>query len=119
MDRRAFVHTFTLAVLVAPLVGEAQQTHKKTPRIGFLGYYPPDTSPRVAVRLDAFRRGLGDLGYLEGQNLLIEYRWAEGRLDELPRLAGELVRLKVDLIVAEFTVATLAAKQATQTIPSS
>lgn len=86
----------------------------KSYRIGFLGA----SSPAAATsRVDAFRQGLRAFGYIEGQNLTIEYRWAEGRLDRLPALASELVNLRVDLIVTAASAATRAAKSATSTIP--
>jgi putative tryptophan/tyrosine transport system substrate-binding protein len=92
---------------------EAQQT-KKVPRMGFLGGNSPSV---LSARVDAFRQGLRDLGYIEGENILAEYRWAESKADRLPDLAAELVRLRVDIIVTQGTQATLAAKQATNTIP--
>jgi ABC-type uncharacterized transport system substrate-binding protein len=95
-------------------LAEAQQP-TKVPRIGFL--LAPSRSA-VSEPLDAFQQGLRDLGYLEGKNIAIEYRYAEGRFDRLPDLAAELVRLKVNLIVAAGgSVAILAAKNATSTIP--
>ncbi len=106
-----------LALLAAPLAAEAQQAGK-VPRIGFLhsSAAPTPTAPRPSV--DAFRQGLRDLGYMEGQNLLIEWRWAEEKLERLPALAAELVRLKVDLIYVVVCGAPLnAARQATNTIP--
>jgi len=69
--------------------------------------------------LDAFRQGLRELGWVEGQNIVIDYRYAEGRVDRLPDLAAELVRLKVDLIVSGGTQGVTAARNATETIPSS
>jgi putative ABC transport system substrate-binding protein len=92
---------------------EAQQA--KSPRIGFLsGGSPTTTSP---ARYEAFRQRLRELGYVEGKNIVIEYRWAEGKLDRFPALAAELVRLKVDVIVTWGPTATRAAKEATNTIP--
>ena len=100
-------------LLAAPLVVDAQPA-AKVYRIGML----ERTSPAInAANLDAFRRGLRDAGYVEGKNLVIEYRSAEGRDDRFPGLATELVRLKVDLIVTRGTPAALAAKNATQAIP--
>jgi putative ABC transport system substrate-binding protein len=103
------------AVLLVPLAGEAQ--HAATiPRIGLL--FPTSLSdPRTPRFLEAFRQGLRELGYAEGQNIAIESRFAEGKWDQLPSLAAELVRLKVDVIVTYTTPATQAAKQATATIP--
>ena len=103
------------AVLVVPLAGDAQQP-ASLPRIGFLA--PGSLSdPRFPRFLQAFRQGLRELGYAEGQNIAIEFRWAEGKYDRLPGLAVELVRLKVNVIVAGGSPAVLAAKHATETIP--
>jgi putative ABC transport system substrate-binding protein len=103
----------TLALLAAPLVTGAQQAGK-VHRLGFLG---GASASGYASQLAALRQGLRDLGYEEGRNLAIEYRWAEGKYDRLPALAAELVRLNVDLIVTHGTPGSLAAKQATTTIP--
>ena len=92
---------------------EAQQP-TKVPRIGYLGAASLSAIPK---RVEAFRQGLRELGYVEGKNLVIEYRWAEGKLDRLPALAAELVRLKVDVIVTGGPTNTRAAKGATSTIP--
>ena len=92
---------------------EAQQPGK-IPRIGFLG---AASASGYAPQLEAFRRGLRDLGYVEGKNIILEYRWAEGTYDRLPVLAAELVRLKPDLVLTHGTAGTRAAKQATTTIP--
>src|SRR5262245_29157969 len=83
-------------LLTAPLAADAQQAGK-VPRIGFLSLTSPSDRPPL---LDAFRQGLREVGWVEGQNIVIDYRYAEGRVDRLPDLAAELVRLKVDLIVA-------------------
>jgi putative ABC transport system substrate-binding protein len=106
-----------LGLLLAPLPADAQQAAGKVYRIGFLSAGGAPTPSTPAGALDAFRQGLRDLGYVEGQNIAIEYRWAEGQLDRLPDLATELVRLKVDVIVASSTPTALAAKNATRTIP--
>src|SRR5262245_12571687 len=95
------------------LPAEAQQTGK-TFRIGFLD---SSTASGMAVLLDAFKQELGKLGWIEGKNITIEYRFAEQKLERLPGLAADLVRLKVDLIVGVATPAALAAKEATTTIP--
>jgi len=84
------------------------------PRIGYLGVTSPSDRPPL---LDTFRQGLRELGWIEGQNIVIDYRFAEGRLDRLPDLAAELVRLKVDVIVSLGTQGVTAAKSATKTIP--
>src|SRR5262252_3375248 len=102
-----------LSLTLAPLVAGAQQAGK-VPRIGFLGVSSPSDRPPL---LDAFRQRLRELGWVEGQNIVIDYRYAEGRVDRLPDLAAELVRLKVDLIVSEGTQGVTAAKNATETIP--
>jgi putative ABC transport system substrate-binding protein len=99
------------ALLAAPLAAEAQQT-AKIARIGWLG-----DRPAAGPRLEAFFQGLRDLDYVEGRNLVIEYRYAEGKPERYPALAAELVALKVDVIVSANTLGTLAAKQATKTIP--
>ena len=106
-----------LAILVLLLgcvaVAQAQQAGKIF-RIGFLD---PSTASGLAVLVDAFRQELSKLGWIEGKNFTIEYRFAEGGNDRLPELAADLVRLKVDLIVVTSTVSALAAKSATTTIP--
>jgi putative tryptophan/tyrosine transport system substrate-binding protein len=110
--RRAFIGALT-GLLAAPLAAEAQQAGKVY-RVGYLTAGSVTANPRV---LEAFRHGLRDLGWVEGQNIVIEYRSAEGRFDRLPDLAAELVRLKVDVIAAAPTPAALAAKNATGTVP--
>jgi putative tryptophan/tyrosine transport system substrate-binding protein len=92
---------------------EAQQ-QEKVPRIGFIS---TASLSSLSPRLDAFRQGLREFGYVEGRNLAIEYRSAEGNIDRLPELAADLVRLKVDCIVTAGGSPTLAAKQATGAIP--
>jgi putative ABC transport system substrate-binding protein len=109
VDRRAFL-AGAVALLAAPLAAESQPAGKVY-RIGIL--VPGSTSPQI----HAFREGLRDLGYVEGQNLAIEYRSAEDRLERLAGLAAELVTLKVDIIYANVTPAAQAAKNATQAIP--
>jgi putative ABC transport system substrate-binding protein len=106
--------TLVLGICVAILATEAQPPAKLY-RIGYLG---PGSGSTLPAALDAFRQQLRYLGYVEGHNLVIEYRWAADRDDQLPRLAADLVRLKVDVIVVEgHTPAIQAAKQATRTIP--
>jgi len=103
----------TLTILAAPLGAEAQRA-AKVPRVGLLiPVSPASGAPHVA----AFRQGLGELGYIDGTNIVLEVRFSEGRHDRLPVLASELVRLKVDVIVAGSTPGALAAKNATDTIP--
>jgi putative ABC transport system substrate-binding protein len=111
INRRVFIGTFMGSLLAAPLAAEAQQT-AKIARIGWLG-----DRPAAGPRLEGFFKGLRDLDYVEGRNLMIEYRYAEGKPERYPALAAELVALKVDVIVSANTLGTLAAKQATKTIP--
>ena len=114
MDRRTFLGVIASGLLAAPLAAEAQLA-QKAPRIGILLLLGAPGHPNPL--LDAFRGGLRDAGYVEGQNLVIEYRWAEGQAQRLPDLAADLVRLKVAVILTAGTPATLAAKAATGTIP--
>jgi putative ABC transport system substrate-binding protein len=111
-SRRAFIATAT-AILVAPLAANAQQA-AKVPRIGFLGN---STAALEANLVGPFREGLRDLGYVEGRNILIEYRWAEGGYERFPALIAELIALKVDVIVTAGTPATLAVKKVTTSVP--
>src|SRR5215510_5280269 len=110
MKRRAFIASLTGGLLAAPLAAEAQQAAK----ISRIGYLATNRTPHFQK---AFRQGLRDPGYIEGRNLVIEDRNAEGKFERLPALAAELVALKVDVIVAASTPAALATKQATKTIP--
>jgi len=113
MNRRTFLFGLTLGALSAPLAAEAQPQTGKVWRIGVLmSLYPPDADAPQALR-----QGLRTLGYVEGQNLVIDWRYVQGRDDRLPTLAAELVRLNVDLIVTDITLATRAAMHATSTIP--
>jgi ABC-type uncharacterized transport system substrate-binding protein len=109
MDRRAFL-AGAAALLPVPLAAEAQPVGKVW-RIGYL------SSSSATANPEAFRQGLRELGWVEGQNIAIDYRFAEDRFDRLPELAAELVRLKVDVIVAGPTQPAVAAKNATRTIP--
>ena len=111
--KRAAVSSIHVAVVLLALgvIAEGQQA-KKIHRIGYLslglGIQPGE---------EAFQQGLRELGYIDGQNIVIEWRFAKGKADLLPELAAELVRLKVDVIIASATLAIQAAKQATKTIP--
>ena len=111
--RRIVIHLTLCAMLFALcLPAEAQQ--KKVARIGFLSATSPSS---LSARAEAFRQGLRELGYVEGQNIVIEWRFAEAKLDQIPHNAAELVRLKVDVIVTDGPAATRPAKEATSTIP--
>jgi len=114
-DMKKKIAVLTLCAILFALCGsvEAQQP-KKIPRIGILRN---DTPATFATRDKAFRQGLRELGYVEGENILIEYRYAEAKFDRLPQLAAELVSLKVDVIVVGGGTATRDAKNATSTIP--
>ncbi len=103
----------TLTLLAAPLAADAQQP-PKIPRIGYLG---PGSPSAGAPLLESFRQGLRELGYVEGRNIFIDYRWAEGRFDRFPALAAELIQLRVDVIVTYSNAAVAALQQATRTIP--
>ena len=113
IDRRTFVCSVAGGLLVTPLAARAQQAGKVY-RIGILEAIPASQN---AANLDALRKGLREMGYVEGRNLIIEYRSADGRADRFPDLTSELIRLKVDLIVTRGTPAARAAKNATETIP--
>ncbi len=113
---RKLVLSSILAAMLAFLLGVAAEAQQptKNPRIGYLSGSSPSTSP---ARREAFWQGLRELGYVEGKNIVIEQRYAEGKFDRLPALAAELVRLKVDIIVTAGPQTTRPAKEATSTIP--
>ena len=113
MRRRDFIKRIAGAGVAWPLVARAQQRPTKSV-IGFLGTASPTT---FAARLEGFRLGLRDFGYIEGTNITVVYRFAEGHYERLPELAADLVRSKVDLIVTHGTPGSLAAKAATTTVP--
>jgi len=115
MKAKVTVSVIVILILASFCLTEAQQTAKTTPRIGivFATGAPGDPSPWV----DAFKQGLRDVGYVEGKNVFIESRYAEGRLDRMPPFVNEFVQQKVDVIVAVNNVVIRAAKQATKTIP--
>src|SRR5262249_53616902 len=109
------VFWFALCAMLFALCASAEaQQVKKVPRIGYLTTTDPATE---SIRSDPFRAALRELGYMEGQNIAIEYRYAEGKRDRLPELAAELVRLKVDIIVTGGEGPIQAARNATKTIP--
>jgi len=113
MRRIGLAVSLTVSLALAPLVAEAQ-TAGKVYRIGYLSGASLAASKPF---LEQFQQELRKLGYAEGQNVVIEYRWAEGKQERLPELAADLVRLKVDLIVAQASTAAQATYQATRTIP--
>jgi ABC-type uncharacterized transport system substrate-binding protein len=112
MNHKVIFFLLATFVLTSVHLAQAQQP-KKVPRIGFLVPFSASDS----TRRDAFLQGLRDLGYVEGKNIAIEYRYTEGELDRLPDLAAELVRLNVDVIVTAAISSVRAAKKATATIP--
>jgi putative tryptophan/tyrosine transport system substrate-binding protein len=112
MNRRRFLTTSLAGVLVAPRAGRAQPA-----TVARIGYLSPRSASADSPHIEAFRQGLRDLGYVDGQHAVIEARYADGRSERLSALAAELVRLNVDVIVAAPTPAVRAAQRATRTIP--
>src|SRR5712691_3763720 len=110
MKRRTFISGITFGILAAPLAAEAQQG-RKVLRLGVLAAAP---EPRY---IEAFRAGLRENGYVEGQNVILEFRYSQGRNELFPSLAAELVDLRMDVIAAATTPAARAARSATNTIP--
>src|SRR5262249_54341662 len=113
MQRREFITLLGGAAVAGPLLAH-RQARGKIYRIGFLG---GTSRAEYGRHVDALRTGLRQLGYEEGNTIVFEYRWAEGRYERLPALAAELVNLNVDVLVAHSTPGARAAKQATSTIP--
>src|SRR5712692_3819657 len=113
MNKKIIVSLLVTLILYSVHLAEAQQT-KKVPRIGFLA---SSSAERDKSRLAAFQQGLRELGYLEGKNIAIEQRYAAGQFEKLPELAAELIRLKVNVLVAEGAPAAHAAKNATSVVP--
>jgi ABC-type uncharacterized transport system substrate-binding protein len=113
MKRREFLIALGAGALVAPVSSSAQQP----PKVWRIGYLSPRSRLDPVPRERAFVQGMGDLGYVEGKNVVIEWRFADGEYERLPALAAELVRLKVDVIVAPTSPAIRAAQKATTTIP--
>jgi putative ABC transport system substrate-binding protein len=113
MKQKIYFRQLAILILATVIPAQAQQTMKVS-QIGFLAVGSPSAN---SSSLEAFRKGLGKMGYVEGRNISIEYRWAEGQQDRLPALASDLVKIKVDIIMASGMSAVLAAKNATKTIP--
>jgi ABC-type uncharacterized transport system substrate-binding protein len=113
MKAKILVYSLPVLVLTIIHLAEAQQA-KKVPRIGYL---TAASASAMVPRANAFRQGLRELGYVEGKNILIEFQYADGKLDRLPALAAELVRLNIDIIVSGGPAATRPAREATSTIP--
>jgi putative ABC transport system substrate-binding protein len=113
VNRREFI-TLLSGAAAWPPAARAQQVGK-VPRIGYLS--PGSASPGPLAYHDEFQSGLRELGYVEGRNIVVDYRFADGKFDRLDQLAAELVGLNVDIIVSVVTQASLAAKNATSTIP--
>src|SRR5579864_1145362 len=117
MRRREFITLIGTAVAARPIATHGQQKNSPSDIVPRIGYLAPSLSPEASRLIEAFRKGLHDIGYVEGRNIVLELRSAEGRPDRFPALAAELVALKVDVIVAGATPTVLALKQATRTIP--
>src|SRR5262249_6877216 len=113
MNKIIVAHLLGILILVSIHLAEAQQL-KKVPRIGFLS---PHSASALANRVEGFRQGLRELGYEEGKNIVIEYRYSDGQFDRLPNLAAELVSDNVDLVVTQGDAAIRALKQVSKTIP--
>ena len=113
MNGKIFVWLLAIIPLTAALPTEAQQP-TKVPRIGYLS---GNSASSESARIEAFRQGLRELGHVEGKSIVIEYRYADGKLDRVPALAAELVHLKVDVIVTGGSGSTRSANEATNTIP--
>jgi putative tryptophan/tyrosine transport system substrate-binding protein len=113
INRRNFIRATAGALVAVPLAIEAQQV-EKVPRIGYLVQNTVETSRLLSA---AFREGLRERGWVEGQNIVIEVRYAHGKVDQFPTLVSELIRLKVDIIVTTSSGTSWAAKNATQSIP--
>jgi putative tryptophan/tyrosine transport system substrate-binding protein len=113
MKTKSLFWLLTIVLPTSVSVAATQQS-AKVPQVGYLVSAFPSSTP---ARIEVFRQGLRELGYFEGKNIIIEFRYAEGKFDRLPVLAAELVRLKVDVVVTTGALVTRAAKEATGTIP--
>jgi len=107
IDRRAFITMVSGSILATPLAAEAQQAGK----VWRIGFHSGGTAAAAKPAVEQFRQGLRELDYVEGQNITIEYRWADGQLERLPQLATDLARLGTDLIVAVASQAALATRE--------
>jgi putative tryptophan/tyrosine transport system substrate-binding protein len=116
MKAKTLVYALLALILATLPLAEAQQP-KKVPRIGYLSTRSPGSPSTIRGRFNMLRKTLEELGWVEGQNVTIEYRYSKGKLDNLPELAAALVRLKVDIIVVDNQVTTRAAMNVTKTIP--
>src|SRR5262244_4589626 len=117
IQNRKLAGLFSIIVALAFAFGGVEAQAQQPGKIFRIGFLDNSTASGMAVLLDALRRELSQLGWIEGKNITIEYRFAEGKNDRLPELAADLVRLKVDLIVVDAGPSALAAKGATSTIP--
>jgi putative tryptophan/tyrosine transport system substrate-binding protein len=113
-QKSKIVGVLACALLLALCSPAEAQLVKKIPRIGFLAAL---SASAISARVEAFRQGLAELGYVEGKNIVVEYRWANGKFEQVPALPAELVNSKLDIIVTAGPTDTRAAKQATSTIP--
>jgi putative ABC transport system substrate-binding protein len=116
MSRKMNVFVLSIVILAATHLADAQQA-KKVPRIGFVSGRGAPTPANPDPSAEGFQRGLRELGYIDGKNILVEFRYAEGKLDRHPAIVAELVQLKVDVLVSPAGPAIRAAKQVTKTIP--
>jgi len=116
MEKKVFLIAFAILFLASAHPTDAQQPNK-IPRIGYLSRRGEPTPSNSDPNANAFQTGLSDLDYVDGKNIVIDFRYAEGKTDRLTGLVAELIQLKVDILVSGTTIAIRAAKQATQTIP--
>jgi ABC-type uncharacterized transport system substrate-binding protein len=116
MEKKVFLIAFAILFLASAHPTDAQQPNK-IPRIGYLSRRGEPTPSNPDPNANAFQKGLSDLDYVDGKNIVIDFRYAEGKTDRLTGLVAELIQLKVDILVSGTTIAIRAAKQATQTIP--